>query len=82
MARFTCRHLVAVITAYLEDALPGEERVRLERHLDHCDACRDYLEQMRRTIAVTGHLSEEQLDERSRADLLRLFRGWSAEPPS
>ena len=49
----TCRELVELVTDYLEDALPAHERARFEAHLDECDACAAYVEQMRTTVALT-----------------------------
>jgi hypothetical protein len=31
---------------------------------------------MRRTIRLTGRLTEEQVPERARAELLQVFRDW------
>jgi anti-sigma factor RsiW len=71
-----CRELVEIVTAYLEDALPADERARVEEHLADCDGCRNYLDQMRHTIAVTGTLRERDLDPQAEAVLLAAFRGF------
>jgi predicted anti-sigma-YlaC factor YlaD len=73
----TCRELVELVTAYLENALPLAERKRVEEHLTWCEGCRNYLEQMRQTIRVTGTLTEETLPAGARADLLQAFRDWN-----
>jgi anti-sigma factor RsiW len=72
----TCRELVALVTAYLEQALPDHERLRVERHLAHCVGCHRYLAQMRQTIALTGQLREDDLTEEARVDLLKALRDW------
>ena len=54
-----CRELVEVITDYLEDALPRDDRVRFEAHLAECDACRDYVAQFEQTIALSGRVEAE-----------------------
>jgi predicted anti-sigma-YlaC factor YlaD len=72
----TCQELVELITDYLEGALPGAERVRFEEHLTICTGCRNYLDQMRRTIDTLGKLSEAELEPAAREDLLDLFRDW------
>ena len=72
----TCKELVELIIDYLEGKLPDEVRMRLENHLSKCNGCTNYLEQMRRTIRLTGELREESLTPRQRDDLLQLFRGW------
>ena len=50
----TCHQAVALVSDYLEGALSGRDRRRLERHLEACQACSAYLEQMRITIAISG----------------------------
>jgi anti-sigma factor RsiW len=71
-----CRELVEVITAYLDDALPAHDRLRFEAHLEECGACRDYLDQFRRTIALVGQVEPERLSPGAREELLAAFRGW------
>jgi anti-sigma factor RsiW len=72
----TCHEVVQIITDYLEDALPGEDRRRVEEHLAVCDGCTTYLEQMRETIRLTGMLTEEQIPEEQKRELLAAFRTW------
>lgn len=71
----TCQQVVELVTAYLEDGLSPEDRGRFERHLASCIGCRNYLEQMRRTIETTGRVQlalPAELEEK----LLEAFRGW------
>ncbi|HEY3079016.1 MAG TPA: zf-HC2 domain-containing protein [Chloroflexota bacterium] len=72
----TCAELVALVTEYLEGALPVRERARFEAHLALCRDCRDHLEQMRRTIRLLGRLTEESIPPSSRERLLETFRSW------
>ena len=74
--QLSCQELVELVTDYLEDALPPEERARFEAHLVPCDGCRTYLEQIRTTIELTGRLTPEQLDPEAEAALLGAFRDW------
>ena len=71
----TCRDLVECITDYLEGTLPAEDRARVDEHLMRCNGCTAYLDQMRRTIAITGKLGEEQIPDSLRDELLKAFRG-------
>lgn len=73
----TCQELVEVITAYLEDALPAEDRARFDEHVAGCQGCRNYLDQMRETIRLTGRLPEEALSAEGRERLLEAFRGYA-----
>jgi anti-sigma factor RsiW len=71
----TCQQVVELVTAYLDDGLSPEDRERFEQHLVSCSGCRNYLEQMRRTIETTGRVQlalPAELEEK----LLEAFRGW------
>lgn len=72
----TCHDVVEIVTDYLEDALPAEDRRRVEEHLAICEGCTAYLEQMRETIRLTGQLTEEQIPESQKRELLEAFRDW------
>lgn len=76
MRDLTCKEVVELITDYLEGTLSRRDRKRFERHLAVCDGCTAYLEQMRRTIATTRALAEEDLPEAVREELVSAFRGW------
>jgi anti-sigma factor RsiW len=72
----TCKELVDIVTDYLEGRLPPDARTRFERHLATCDGCTNYLDQMRRTIDLTGRLTEESIDPETERALLQIFRRW------
>ena len=72
----TCRELVELVTDYLEGALTSAEATSFEAHLDHCDGCRAYLDQLRHTIALTGQITEASISEPAREALLEVFRSW------
>jgi anti-sigma factor RsiW len=74
--QMTCKELVELVTEYLEGSLPADVRVRMDQHLSGCDGCSSYLEQMRQTIRLTGHLGEESLTTQQRDNLLKLFHNW------
>jgi hypothetical protein len=55
MAReLTCIEMVELVSDYLEGALPWRVRRRVERHLDGCDGCTRYFEQIRTTVRLAG----------------------------
>ena len=72
-----CQEIVEVITEYFEGTLPEPDRARFEIHLAGCEACRIYLEQMRRTIAVVGMIDTDALPEGDKQKLVTLFRHWT-----
>ncbi len=71
-----CNEIVELVTAYLEEALPTEDRERFEEHLVFCDGCDRYLEQMRVTIATTEKVDLGELPHELQERLLEAFRGW------
>jgi anti-sigma factor RsiW len=73
----TCQQLVEIVSEYLEDALPEPDRERFDAHLEICEGCRRYLDQMRTTIRVAGALTEDDLDPGAKDQLLQLFREWN-----
>jgi anti-sigma factor RsiW len=72
-----CIELVELITGYLEGTLPPDDRARFDAHLGQCEGCRNYLEQMRLTIALVGHLSVEEMSPQEKQTLLQTFRNWN-----
>jgi anti-sigma factor RsiW len=72
----TCREIVQLMTEYLEGTMPTEERLRFERHVAICPACRGFLAQMRETLRLSGDVTEESISPEVRAELLAAFRDW------
>jgi predicted anti-sigma-YlaC factor YlaD len=72
----TCQELVEVVTDYLEERMPPEQRLLFEEHLAFCSWCVTYLDQMRATVRATGALKEDDLAPETRDELLRIFRNW------
>jgi anti-sigma factor RsiW len=56
-----CQEWVEMVTDYLEGALPPRLQRAADEHLAACPHCREYLEQMRRTVAVSGALREDDV---------------------
>ena len=75
----SCQEIVELVTDYLEDALPKEERRAFEEHLAGCPHCTNYLDQMRQTMRLTGRLTEEALEPEFRAQLLDAFRDFKRQ---
>jgi anti-sigma factor RsiW len=75
----SCLQIVELITDYLEGMLPPETASRFEEHLNFCDGCETYLEEMRATIAAVGRVDiveEEEIPAETRESLLTAFRHW------
>jgi predicted anti-sigma-YlaC factor YlaD len=76
-AAYVCRQFVEDVTAFLEGVLPDEVMVLVELHLADCPHCREYLSQMRRTIAMTRALTDDDVDAMPtdvRERLMQAFR--------
>jgi anti-sigma factor RsiW len=72
----TCREIVQLMTEYLEDTMSTKTRLRFERHVAICPACRGFLAQMREMLRLSGDITEESLPPQMRHDLLVAFRQW------
>lgn len=73
----SCQEIVDLVTEYVEDGMPPEERNRFEHHLSYCPGCVTYVEQIRETIRVTGEIPrEEALPAELRAGLVAQFKDW------
>jgi anti-sigma factor RsiW len=74
----SCQELVELVTTYLEGALPEDERVSFDHHIEGCAGCREYVRQMRQTIELTGRLTPADVSPEAEAALLAAFRDWKS----
>jgi predicted anti-sigma-YlaC factor YlaD len=72
----TCSEVVELVTDYLERALPADETTLFEQHLNFCEGCIVYVEQMRATAETVGRVREEDVPPETREKLLAAFREW------
>jgi anti-sigma factor RsiW len=70
----SCREVVEIVTDYLDGALSPDERARLEVHLDACEPCRTYIEQIRTTTRLAAAAETELEQHPDRDALLAAFR--------
>ncbi len=75
----SCQELADLLTDYLEEALPGDVRVKFEEHLEHCGYCVAFVDQMHWTIKLTHDLGKPPLPSPGHDDLLKLFRDWKTD---
>jgi hypothetical protein len=76
LADLSCQEFVELVTAYLTETMPEADRVGFEQHVFACSWCMTYLEQMKRSIALTGQLREGEVSRETKAKLGDLFRSW------
>ncbi|MGH8894625.1 MAG: anti-sigma factor family protein [Actinomycetes bacterium] len=72
----TCQEVVELVTDYVEGALPTDEVSLFEQHINFCDGCVVYLDQMRATVSAVGRLQERDVPPDTRDRLLTAFRDW------
>ena len=70
----SCQEVVELVTDYLEGALAPDGAALFEQHLNFCDGCVWYVDQLRTTIATVGRIEEEAVPAAMRTQLLSAFR--------
>jgi hypothetical protein len=68
-----CREFVELVTDHLEGVLPEDVERAIADHLELCDPCVVYLDQVRRTAAALGTLPAPTLPAPARDHLLDVF---------
>jgi anti-sigma factor RsiW len=59
----TCRQFVEFLNDYLDDTLPADRHIVMDRHLEVCPECQRYLAGYRSTIALTKSARWDELGE-------------------
>jgi predicted anti-sigma-YlaC factor YlaD len=72
----TCRQMTELITDYLEGRLPWMDRARFRLHIGMCKNCREYLKQMKLSVAVLGAMPVEPVPDEVMEELLARFARW------
>lgn len=78
----TCREVLELLTEYLEGALPSAVQARVVAHLDDCEPCDRFLEQLTLTIGLTASLREDAVPDDVRDSLLDAFSTWRSGSPN
>jgi Putative zinc-finger len=76
---YTCKEVVDLAAEYLEGGMTTSQMTRFEMHLNFCDGCFSFVDQIRATAALSGRLSEEQIPADTKSRLLAAFRDWRSE---
>ena len=69
-----CVEVVELVTDYLEGVLSDAEARRLERHLDTCPGCTEYLQQLRMIAGSLRGLTDDSFPLEMRDGLIDDFR--------
>jgi Putative zinc-finger len=73
---YTCREVVELAADYVEGAMPPDEATLFEMHLNFCDGCMWFIEQLQTTAELAGRIEPEKLPEDLQEQLLQAFRDW------
>jgi anti-sigma factor RsiW len=72
----SCQEVVELVTEYLDGALSAEEASLFEQHLNFCDGCVWYVDQIRTTVDAVGEVGEEDISPEAKDRLMTAFRAW------
>ena len=72
----TCKEVVELVTDYLETALPTDATELFEQHLNFCEGCVWYVQEVRATVQAVGELREEDVPPETKDRLMAAFRDW------
>ena len=73
---YTCREVVELAAEYVDGAMSPEDATLFEMHLNFCDGCFTFIDQIRETASIAGRITERQVPEETKAKLLEAFRDW------
>jgi predicted anti-sigma-YlaC factor YlaD len=73
VVEIACQEFVELVTDHLERTLPEEVERAIAAHLELCEPCRIYLDQIRSTTTALRNLSTPTLPEPARKRLLEVF---------
>ena len=72
----SCQEVVELVTDYLDRALTGEQASLFEQHLNFCDGCVWYVDQIKSTVEAVGEVREEDIPPEAKDRLMTAFRDW------
>jgi anti-sigma factor RsiW len=72
----SCQEVVELVTDYLDRALPADQAALFEQHINFCDGCIWYVEQIKATAEALGEVREEDISPEAKDRLMAAFRNW------
>ncbi len=72
----SCQEVVELVTEYLDESLPAEDASLFEQHLNFCEGCVWYVDQLRATVEAVGEIGEEHISPEAKERLMGAFRDW------
>jgi anti-sigma factor RsiW len=75
----SCREFVELVTLYLDDAMTPDARGRFQWHLERCEGCKHYVDQIRMTAELSGAVTLDGLPPEAEDELLQAFSDWNRQ---
>ena len=72
----SCQEVVELVTEYLDESLSVEHASLFEQHLNFCEGCVWYVDQLRATVEAVGEVREEDIAPEAKERLMAAFRDW------
>ena len=72
----SCQEVVELVTEYLDESLPADDATLFEQHLNFCEGCVWYVDQLRTTVETVGEIREEHISPDAKERLMGAFRDW------
>lgn len=75
--RITCADAIELMTEFLDRALSPTDQERFRAHLNGCEACTVYLDQLRLSVDITSSLhgqDDYQVDRSTMEQLVDIYR--------
>jgi predicted anti-sigma-YlaC factor YlaD len=69
-----CQEIFAALSEYLDGELDETVCERLQRHMDCCGPCQEFLESLRRTVSWLSDQTEPELSPEERQRICEAFR--------
>jgi hypothetical protein len=76
---FTCKEVVDLAADYVEGAMASDDASLFEVHLNYCDGCVVFVDQIRTAASLAARVTEEDVSDELKAKLLTAFRDWRRE---
>ena len=73
---YTCQEVVDLAAEFIDGAMPPDGATLFEMHLNFCDGCFYFIDQVRETAAMAARLSEESVPPDVKVKLVDAFRDW------
>jgi anti-sigma factor RsiW len=72
----SCQEVVELVTEYLDGSLSAEDASLFEQHINFCEGCVWYVDQLRTTVETVGEVREEDISPEAKERLMGAFREW------